>query len=456
MHVVLVSIGTDGDIFPYVGLGTVLLARGHTITLVASEHYEPLARRHGFDFHALVTTAENQELFNHPDFWHPLKTAPLSARWGVRFIRRQYELLKSITTPDTVLIASPGVFAASLVHDKLGVPWANLIPQPWLLPSPESRPVIPSLEFLSHAPPTVWKLFQYGMNLYGGHLFGRELNQLRAELGLKPWRRVFSDWLSPQLVLGLFPDWFAPIASDWPRQVRLVGFPLFDGTSNQSAPENQRSVQAETPPAPPSPLNGERAGVRGESNLSVIQNADLPPELQAFCQSGPPPIAFTFGTGMVHSAHLFRAALDACQILGTRAIFLTKFRDQLPVSLPRTVLPCAFAPFAKLFPHCAAIVHHGGIGTTAQCLAAGVPQLIHPICFDQIDNGVRVQRLGAGDYIRATPATGKQIALALQPLLTAEVQSRCHSLTHHFAHTNALETAATLTEALVSSSNNRP
>jgi UDP:flavonoid glycosyltransferase YjiC (YdhE family) len=89
MNVILVSIGTDGDIFPYVGLGARLRARGHSVTLAASAHYESLARENGFDFHALLSAEENHELFDHPDFWHPMKTARLSARWGVRFLRRQ-------------------------------------------------------------------------------------------------------------------------------------------------------------------------------------------------------------------------------------------------------------------------------------------------------------------------------------------------------------------------------
>ncbi|MCD6050203.1 MAG: glycosyl transferase family 28 [Verrucomicrobia bacterium] len=408
MHAILITVGTDGDIFPYVGLGTVLRARGHTVTLVASEHYEPLARRHGFAFRALISKTENDALFHHPDFWHPFKTGALSARWGVRFIRRQYELVKSITTPDSVLIASPGVFAAPLVYDKLGTPWASIVLQPWLLPSPQSRPVIPGLPFLSHAPPFVWSLFEHAMNLYGGHLFGRELNRFRTELGLKPWKRVFKDWLSPQLILALFPEWFAPIAPDWPKQVRLTGFPIFDSS----------------------------------------QSASLPPDVQSFCESGSPPVAITFGTGMVHSAKLFRAALEACETMKTRAILLTKHRDQLPAHLPPHVLHCTFAPFAKLFLHCSAVIHHGGIGTTAQCFAAGVPQLIHPICFDQIDNGVRVRRLGAGDYLRSTPATAQQIAQALRPLLTSEAQFRARSLITRFQNTNALESAATLIESL--------
>ena len=80
MRVVLISVGTDGDIFPYVGLGAALRARGHSVTLAASEDYGALAEKHGFAFHALVSTTENQDLFKHPDFWKPLKTAPLMAR----------------------------------------------------------------------------------------------------------------------------------------------------------------------------------------------------------------------------------------------------------------------------------------------------------------------------------------------------------------------------------------
>src|ERR1051325_10781304 len=135
MHVILVSVGTDGDIFPYVGLGIVLRSRGHEVTLAASAHYEPLARTHGFAFRALVSAEENHELFGHPDFWNPWKTAQLSARWGVRFMRRQYDLLSERLPAEAVLVANPGVLAAGLVHETVGVPLATLLLQPGLIPS---------------------------------------------------------------------------------------------------------------------------------------------------------------------------------------------------------------------------------------------------------------------------------------------------------------------------------
>jgi UDP:flavonoid glycosyltransferase YjiC (YdhE family) len=408
MHVVLVSIGTDGDIFPYVGLGAALQARGHRITLAASEHYEPLARRYGFAFHPLVSAKENDELFGHPDFWKPRKTAPLLARWGVRFIRRQYELLSKLVTPDTALVANPGVFAASLVHEKFGVPLTNLILQPWMIPSSIAPPIIPGFSLLAHAPRPVWKLFARSIDVFGDNLMGPELNGLRAELGLKLMRRILSNWLSRQLIIGMFPDWFGQPQADWPSQVRLVGFPLFDG----------------------------------------VQNDALPPEVLEFCRAGKPPVAFTFGTGMAHSAGLFRTALEACEILGARGILLTKYRDQLPDSLPPSVLHCTFAPFQKLFPHCAAVMHHGGIGTVAKAMAAGIPQLIRPLCFDQIDNGMRTKRIGAGDCLRARRSNGKQVATALTALMTEESRSSCCQLMARFDKTDAFATSVRLVEKL--------
>jgi UDP:flavonoid glycosyltransferase YjiC (YdhE family) len=330
------------------------------------------------------------------------------ARWGVRFIRRQYDLLSKLVTRETVLVANPGVLAAALVHEKLGVPWTNLLLQPWMIPSSIAPPIIPGFTFLSRAPRPVWKLFARGLDVFGDVLMGRELNGLRAELGLKPMRRILSNWLSRQLVIGMFPDWFGPPQADWPAQIRLVGFPMFDGVADPA----------------------------------------LPAEILKFCESGPPPVAFTFGTGMAHSARLFREAMEACAILGRRGILLTKYRSQLPEVLPSTVLHCNFAPFQRLFPHCAAVVHHGGIGTVAKAMAAGIPQLIHPQCFDQIDNGVRIKRLGAGDCLRTGRSNGKRIATALTALMTEEVLTRCRALSTRFHEVDAFGTASGLLEKL--------
>jgi rhamnosyltransferase subunit B len=409
MQVILVSVGTDGDVFPYVGLGAALRSRGHQVTLVASANYESLAKTYGFAFQTLFSAEENHELFGDPDFWHPLKTIPLMARWGVRFIQRQYDLLSKLITEETVLVASPGILAAAIVHEKSGTPLVSLILQPWMIPSSIVPPVVPGFTFLRWAPRPVWMVFWRALDVVVHILVGRSLNRLRVSLGLKPVTRILQHWLSPQLVLGLFPDWYGQPQADWPPQVRLIGFPLFDGGPGDK----------------------------------------LCPQLLEFCRDGQPPIAFTFGTGMAHPASLFRNALEACSRMGARAVFLTKYKDQLSNPLPSTVFYSAFAPFQQLFPQCAAVVHHGGIGTVVKAMAAGIPQLICPMCFDQIDNGVRTKKLGAGDWLKPKPGNGgRQIANALIRLMSPETQSRCQQIAARFERTQALESAAQCIEAV--------
>jgi rhamnosyltransferase subunit B len=410
LHAILVTTGTDGDVYPYVGLGAALRAHGHRVTLVTNEHFRSTAEDHGFAFQTLVSRAELDELYSNPDFWHPIKTAPLMARWGARFLDRQYELLAGLAgDPDTVLVLNPGVLAGRLVQEMLGRPAASIVLQPWFIPSAEAPPVMPGGVALPRwAPRPVARLYFRLIDAVVGLLIGRPLNRLRSRLGLRPVRRVYPWWLSPELALGLFPDWYGPPQADWPPQVRLTGFPLYDG----------------------------RPG------------AGLPADVLAFCRSGAPPVAFTFGTGMMHAAGLFRAAVDACGRLGARGLLLTKYGHQLPDPLPPTVRHCAFAPFRQLFPHCAAVVHHGGVGTVSQALAAGTPQLVLPIAFDQLDNATRVRRLGAGDWLKPNRRGGAALADALARLMTPAVRERCRAVAARFAGDDSLAVAARCIEEL--------
>src|SRR5207249_12299389 len=134
MHAILVSVGTDGDVLPFVALGTRLRARGHRITLVANEHYGALAANYGFGFRALISDEETNELIGNPDVWHPIKSAIVGARWARRALERQYTLLAELARDeDAVLVAYSPVFAARLVQEKLSRPLASLVVMPWLI-----------------------------------------------------------------------------------------------------------------------------------------------------------------------------------------------------------------------------------------------------------------------------------------------------------------------------------
>src|SRR5262249_10862500 len=153
MHALLASVGTDGDVFPYLGLGARLRSRGHRVTLVTNECYRAAALEHGFAFHALISNAEADQFLAHPDVWHPFKSAFHGARWGVRFTGRQYELLADLARDaDTVLISSPAIFAARLVQERCSRPMATVVLQPWMIQSIHEPPVFPGLTLPRWAP----------------------------------------------------------------------------------------------------------------------------------------------------------------------------------------------------------------------------------------------------------------------------------------------------------------
>jgi rhamnosyltransferase subunit B len=191
------------------------------------------------------------------------------------------------------------------------------------------------------------------------------------------------------MVLALFPDWFGPPQPDWPTNTRVVGFPLWD------------------------------------SDVA----AQLSGEALDFLAAGPPPIEFSPGSANRAAHAFFTAAAEACERLGQRGILLTKYDHQLPKRMPASVRHFGFVPLSKLLPRTAAIVHHGGIGSCAQGLAAGVPHLVQPMSYDQFDNSRRLVQLGVASEISVSQFRGRAVADRLAPLLDSPVAAqRCRDL----------------------------
>jgi UDP:flavonoid glycosyltransferase YjiC (YdhE family) len=172
-------------------------------------------------------------------------------------------------------------------------------------------------------------------------------------------------------------------------------------------------------------------------------------ELNAFLDDGDKPIAFTPGSAMSHGHEFFDAAAAACRRLGRRGLLLTRHAEQLPPSLPPGVIHIPYAPFSELLPRCAALVHHGGIGTTAQAMAAGVPQLIQPMSHDQPDNAERVKRLGIGDHVSVKRFRAGVVASKLRTLLESpEVASACANVARRFMDAQPIEQTCDLIESI--------
>jgi len=212
------------------------------------------------------------------------------------------------------------------------------------------------------------------------------LNALRTQQQLPPVRRIFTHWSnSPERVLAMFPDWFAAAQPDWPANLAMVGFPLWDPPDDEA----------------------------------------LSSEVQAFLDAGEAPIVFAPGSANAQATGFFQAAADVCERLGRRGMLMTKYAEQLPPRLPGCVRQFGFVPFGRLLPRVAAMVHHGCIGTCAQGLACALPQVVVPMAYDQLDNGLRLRTLGVGEVVRQKHFTADRVAPILDRLLTSpEVRTR--------------------------------
>lgn len=422
MNALLIAIGSHGDVHPFVGLGLALRARGHDVTVVTNPHFEPLVRRVGLDFSPLGTREEYEQMAHNPNLWHPIKGFHLIVSSVMNLVRPTYETIVSRLGAEGVVVASSLALGARVAQDRRGIPTASVHLQPAMFRTLFDHVRQPGLPMPSWSP-RLYKRFIFSVvqdKLFVDRVMGPRLNAFRAELGMGPVRRIMADyWHSPELTIGLFPDWFGPPQPDWPPQTRLTGFPLYD-----------------------------------EQGLRPLDE-----KLVRFLEGGTPPIAFTPGSANWRAERFFEAAVETCRLLGRRGVLLSRQRDHIPPGLPPEVLHADYAPFSDLLPRCAAVVHHGGIGSSAQGLAAGVPQLATVMAFDQLDNARRLERLGVGRWVMIRKFTGRRGSELLGQLLNSpEVAAACERLKAKLAGARPLDEACGLIERLGarSRSNVRP
>lgn len=415
MHVLLMSVGTEGDVRPFVGLGLTLRDRGHCVTLLANEYFERLASNSGLRFVPIGKADDYRRALQNPDVWGKLKGAKAFARAVCDCMPEQYRHIAELYKPgQTVVVASGAALGARIARERLGIPLATIVLQPAILRTAYAMPVVPGVPpVLDWIPPFGKRLlFRLADVLVDRLLCTSEVNTFRGKLGLPPVKRLMHTWwLSPDRVIAMFPSWYGAPQPDWPKQIRLSGFPMYDESA-------------------------------GSSVLSA--------EVECFLDQAGPPIVFTPGTGMTHGREFFQTAARACQLLGRRGMLLTLHADQVPARLPASVRHFDFVPFSLLLPRVAAIVHHGGIGTLIQAMAAGIPQLVMPTTGDQPDNARRLERLGVGDWLRPKAFRPRSVARKLEYLLTSpDVAHRCKALARRFDGPSGLSTACELIEALI-------
>jgi UDP:flavonoid glycosyltransferase YjiC (YdhE family) len=392
-RIVLTTFGSLGDLHPYIAVALGLQARGHEAVIATSGYYRQKIEALGIGFRAVRPDA--------PDFdANPgLLRRIMDRRKGsecviceliMPVLRQSYEDTLAAADGADLLVSHTLTFTTRLVAEKKGILWASTMLQPLGFLSIHDPPVLPLAPFLGKLRflgPLFHRLL-FSLGKWRVRPWCAPWHRLRAEVGLPATAEhpLFEGQHAPALVLALFSEVFAGKQTDWPRQTLVTGFSFYD-------------------------QDGE---------------AGLPSQLTRFLDEGSPPIVFTLGSSAVMDAGAFyEHSAAAAKLLGHRAVLLVgKETTNQSVRLPDGVVAFAYAPYSQLFPRAAAIVHQGGIGTTAQAMRSGRPMLVMPYAHDQPDNAERLARLGIARTISRQRYTPTRAAAALRHLLASPASSR--------------------------------
>ena len=392
------ALGSAGDVHPFIAISQALIARGHAVRMIASPHFEERIGRAGVGFVPMGAPGDYERLLQRPELWQPRRGARFILDELLARLPEAYETTRAAADVDTVLVGSTLSWGMRLVQDADRLRGATVHLSPTCIQSAIAPPILPGIGDLSWLPTPLLRSLQWaGERLLLDRLIGRRLNPFRASLGLPPVRRIWSRWIhSPDLVIGAWPAWFAPRQADWPPQAETSAFPLF-----------------------------------------AEGGQPLDPALERFLADGAAPVVITAGSAMAHGGRFFERALAACAALDRRAVAVTAYAGQLPSPLPAWAHHAPYAPFSALLPRVAAVVHHGGIGTSAQALAAGIPQAIAPFAHDQFDNAARLRRLAVSTTLSADEPVERWIAglrtLLADPAVATAVRlgaTRLHDEVH--------------------------
>jgi len=386
LRIVFATIGSFGDLHPYIALALELNRRGHRAMIAASDVYRDKIQALGIDFHPLGPD------FNRVQSIPGLVDQVLHPRTGAETLirdvmmpnlRDSYADLSAAAEGADLLVSHPLTFAVRLVAETQGRRWASTFLAPFTALSVHDPSVMAEIPFLDLLRPLGPPLFRqiYHHVMLRAHDWSAPWHAFRAELGLPPAADdpLFAGQHAPDLALGLFSPLLGAPQPDWPRNSMATGFAFHDDDGQ----------------------------------------AGLPPDLAAFLDDGPPPLVFTLGTTMVRRpGRFFEDSLKAAERLGRRAVLLVGSKSSLPLGrLSDRAIAVAYAPFSALFPRAAVIVHQGGVGTTGQAMRAGRPMLVVPFGYDQPDNAARVTRLGIARSLPIGRYTASRAADQLGRLL---------------------------------------
>ncbi|UYO00004.1 MAG: glycosyltransferase family 1 protein [Devosia sp.] len=412
-RVAIATIGTAGDVRPYLALAVALKEQGHNVVLGSNADFEDLVLSHGIEFHDLGTNIQDwlqESRFDNAISKMKLHHFPQLLREGQALVERAARNSWAMAQGADAMIVN--------INTSFGIDVAEALNIPVIMTA--MQPLNPTREFpicayeVPDLGPTFNKLSYIAMNIQQAY-YDLPRDRVRKQvMGLGPRRRggLFKDSYGNNLpTLYNFSSIVSPRPRDWPQTAVVTGFWFLD---------DNRDWKPD-------------------------------PDLQRFLDAGPPPVYIGFGSmpfGAERNTELLRNAILQW---GGRAIVSRGWGGINADDLPDTVHAVSEAPHDRLFPLCAAVVHHGGAGTTAAGLRAGKPTFTLPQAYDQRYWGRRVRALGCGPKpARLRTLTPEKLAQALRELTTDKAMAaNALSVGKALSEEKGLETAVNFIEATI-------
>lgn len=386
-RILISTFGTAGDLNPFVALALELEAIGHDVAFAVEDNFRSTVADAGFStIYDLSGTIDPTFAFSERRLYRsslPFRSVhTMITRYLVPTLQEKVESLRLASLEVDLIVAPPEQFAASIVSELTGVPWASVnlspvsIPSVHVKPHPWPAPLPELFQQLSNR--LQWSVARKALRL----LADGPINAIRAQYGLPPRRNLLMGGnISPYLAAVAVSPAFMPLQPDWPPGLEVTGFCFWDIPTDW----------AETA------------------------------ELTAFLDGSQPVVAISSGSisrqvGITFD-RFYEVSIEGVRQAGGRALVIGASPESLPNPLPDDVLALPFAPFSQIYPRCAAVIHHGGIGTTAQALRAGVPALVVPWGFDQYFTAAQVMHIAAGLWASRRRYTARRVATALWTLL---------------------------------------
>jgi sterol 3beta-glucosyltransferase len=362
MIVTIIASGSRGDVQPYVALGKGLKEAGHTVRVLATRDFQNLVTGYGLEFVDMGGSMETvvqsmQALLEQGNMLKILVSMAQAAQQLAS--QAAVSGLAACQGSDRIISGLGGLFVGLALSEKLGIPFVPAYLYPFT----------PTREFPSVLTP---------------------LPQTR----LTSWANRLSHRLAQQMM------WQTTRAADnkTRRQVLHMTPAPFWGPFASLQQQKQTILYGYSPQVLPPPKDwGDFIHVTGYWFLDPPAGWEPPVDLMNFLQSGPPPIYIGFGS--IPNSRPEKTAdlvLQALARTGQRGVLSSGWGGLKKEYLPETVFMIGSMPHSWLFPKMAAVVHHGGAGTTAAGLWAGIPAIVTPFFGDQPFWGKRVHALGVG------------------------------------------------------------